>query len=548
MTDENNIPIEPEIQADNESSHEPAMENTVQDTTIEETQMQDTPIEETQMQDTTSDENTVQAPVQNADPVNNNTAGAAPAFRNYNPYDTNNQYAQFRQYSRQYGQYAPQYQSHQHGQQYQMQYGQQYQQQPVQPKKGAAVPLTDSQKKIVLLLRISVILIALIFVYCIISDTISYRNHIPSESSASDATSEKTESSDGSVVIYHEGKPDSAKKAAAKADENGRYTVEGIAAAVSPSIVQITAYSGNTKGSTGSGIILTEDGYILTNAHVVSQFSTFEVELYGIEEPYEAELIGYDSKSDLAVVHVNASDLVPAVIGDSDELNVGEEVVAIGNPAGLTGSVTRGIVSALDRQIRSGNTGFYMDCIQTDAAISPGNSGGALVNMYGQVVGVTSSKYANAYYGGTYEGLGFAISINQALPIAEELISQGYIGGRVKIGITFAALENEYIQAEFAEAFNLEKCPYSEGIWITEISEDCDIANTELSVYDVILSVNGTKVNNYDELLAVINECKAGDVLTAECRTFSFGNGEKDFKAHDYTIEFELMEDTSGDY
>lgn len=465
-------------------------------------------------------------------------------FQNYNPYDKNNQYVQFREYSRQYGQYAPNYQSYQ------------YPQPPAKQKKGAAIPLTDSQKKIVNLLKIAVVLIALIFVYCIISDAVGYRLHGNPETTSSSPSSEADFSEDENTadssaeksVIYREKKPESAKNSYTETDGSGRYNVQGIAAIVSPSIVQITAYEDNTKGSTGSGIILSEDGYILTNAHVVSQCSNFEVTLFDSEEPYKAELIGYDSKSDLAVVRIDAEGLVPAVIGDSDELNVGEEVVAIGNPAGLKSSVTSGIVSALDRQIRSGSTGFYMECIQTDAAISPGNSGGALVNMYGQVVGVTSSKYANAYYGGTYEGLGFAISINQAMPIAEELINKGYIGGRVKVGITFAALESEYVQAEFAKAYNLEKCPYSEGIWITDISPECDIANTDLAVNDVILSVNGTKVNNYDELLAVIKTCKAGDTLTAECRTFSFGNGEKDFKAYDYTIEFKLMEDTSGDY
>lgn len=526
-----------EIPENNDCSCEPEKTETPP---VSEEQSTDSPPEENiQPKNTAADE-----PVQSTFAEQASMHNPGQPFQNYNPYDKNNQYTQFREYSRQYGQYAPQYQ-----------YVQQYQQNTPK-KKGAAVPLNESQKKIVTLLRISVILIALVFVYCIISDIFGYRsyeNRSHTDSSVSETVPESDKSSSSSsseknTVIYREGKPESAKNSDTETDENGKYTVQGIAAQVSPSIVQIAAYEDNSKGSTGSGIILSEDGYILTNAHVVNQYSNFEVELYGNEKTYKADLIGYDSKSDLAVVHIDAEGLVPAVIGDSDELNVGEEVVAIGNPAGLTSSVTSGIVSALDRQIRSGSTGFYMECIQTDAAISPGNSGGALVNMYGQVVGVTSSKYASAYYDATYEGLGFAISINQAMPIAEELINKGYIGGRVKIGITFAALENEYVQAEFAEAYNLPECPYSEGIWITAISPDCDIANTELAVNDVILSVDGTKVNNYDELLAVIEDHSAGDTLTAECRTFSFGNGEKDFKFYDYTIEFKLMEDTSGDY
>ena len=127
-------------------------------------------------------------------------------------------------------------------------------------------------------------------------------------------------------------------------------------------------------------------------------------------------------------------------------------------------------------------------------------------------------------------------------------MNQGYISGRVRIGITFASMEAEEVQQEFASTFGLDECPVSEGIWITEISEDCDIANTDLAVNDIILSVNSQDVNNYDDLFAVFDDCKAGDVLTAECRPFETGETEKDFRSRDYTIEFKLMEDKSGDY
>lgn len=523
MADENNIFDENENENDNKT--EPATHADEISENITEQPAQDIPEENRQ----------------NEAPINEPPFNADQNFGGYNPYDPNNQYTKFKELNRQQGQYAPQYQSYQDFTQYQ---------QPAVPKKAkAAVPLTESQKKIVTWLKIAVILIALIFVYCIISDAVGYRIHgnrntIPSPDIT---TPDEDHDTDDEPVIRREKKPATDGNSSISSDNSGKYTAEEIAVNVSPSIVQITAYEGGSKGSTGSGIILSENGYILTNAHVVNDYSSFEVTLYDDEEVYDAELVGYDSKSDLAVMHIDAEGLVPAVIGDSDELNVGESVVAIGNPAGLTNSVTKGIVSALDRQIRSGNTGFYMDCIQTDAAISPGNSGGALVNMYGQVVGVTSSKYANAYYGGTYEGLGFAISINQAIPIADELIKNGYVGGRVKIGITFASLESEIVQAQYAETLGLEKSPVTEGIWITEISSECDIANTELEVNDVILSVNGTKVNDYDDLFAVIQDCKAGDVLTAKCKSFNADDSGK-VTAHDYVIEFELMEDTSGDY
>lgn len=443
-----------------------------------------------------------------------------------------------------------------------MQYGAPYQQpqyqqpqygfippQPVQPavQKKTVPPLMASQKKLFTLMKIGIILIAAIFAYCIISDVVLYAT---GNAPSSYASSEVKESSSSGKIrpdntdpdINYESTPSHNSTEDIEPDKDGRYSVEEVAALVRPSIVEIVSFGedGSEIGG-GSGIILSADGYILTNAHVVS-----EADRYGLvfHDGSKAEgfLVGYDIKSDIAVLITDDDyELTPAALGDSDALNVGEEVVAIGSPAGFTSTVTSGIVSATGRQIRNGTTGFYMECIQTDAAISPGNSGGALVNMYGQVVGITSSKYAS-YYSGTYEGLGFAISINQAAPIFEELIENGYISGRVRIGITFMSMEEETVQAEFMASYELDKAP-SEGLWITEIAEDCDVAKTQLQPYDLILEVNGKKVNNYDDLFAIIENSKAGDVLVAKCRRYELDNGYEDF-----TIEFALMEDTSGDY
>ena len=325
-------------------------------------------------------------------------------------------------------------------------------------------------------------------------------------------------------------------------DENGRYTVEGIAVAVRPSIVEIYTYADKMNVSalgSGSGIIMSEDGYIVTNTHVLEGAASYLVYLSD-GNSYSASLVGRDAKTDIAVLKVDKSDLTPAVLGDSDEVELGEEVVAIGNPAGLSGTLTNGIVSGLNRKIRTESTGYQMTCIQTNAAISPGNSGGALVNMYGQVIGITSSKYVSS----SYEGLGFAITINEAIPIIEELISQGHIGGRFRIGISFYGVKTPYTQAMFAEEYNMELPDDFDGIWIGEIDESCDIAKSKLKKGDFIVSVDGKAVTDYDTLFAAIGNKKAGDTLQAKCVRIEKTTG----KQTEFTITFALMEDTSGDF
>ena len=335
-------------------------------------------------------------------------------------------------------------------------------------------------------LKIVAGLLAALLLYCIGSDVVKYRHGetVPA-AAASDTVNEDTQK----VIIQQQDKPELDKNAE-NTDENGAYTVEGVAAAVRPSIV--------------------------------------EIETYG------------DAKTDLAVIKIDGSDFPAATMGNSDEVVLGEAVVAIGNPAGLSGSVTNGIVSGLNRQIRSDATGFDMNCIQTNAAISPGNSGGALVNMYGQVIGITSSKYVSS----SYEGLGFAITINEVLPIVQDLIDNGYVTDRVRVGITFISLLPEEVQQNFADEIGMKTIPDDlSGVWITEIAEDCDIANTELQVNDVIVSVQGEAVDDYDSLNAAIAGLKGGDTMEARCRRYQ-PNGTFE----EFTIQCKLMEDTSGNY
>lgn len=328
-------------------------------------------------------------------------------------------------------------------------------------------------------------------------------------------------------------------------DENGKYTPEGIAIAVRPSIVDIYTYSDSEQDSelkqigSGSGIILSADGYVLTNAHVLESANHYTVHLSD-DTTYEADLIGRDTKTDIAVLKVEAKDLTAATLGDSDEVIIGEEVIAIGNPAGLSGTITNGIVSAVNRKIKTDSTGFEMNCIQTNAAISPGNSGGALINMYGQVIGITSSKYV---INSSYEGLGFAITINEAIPIIEDLISQGYVSGRFRIGIQFYEATSMYAGVVFEQERGFAMPEGMQGLMIDTISEECSIADTALVPYDFLTTVNGKAVSNYDTLYAVIADYQEGEILTGECVHVA-----DDGSTSTYTIEFTLMKDTSGDF
>lgn len=344
------------------------------------------------------------------------------------------------------------------------------------------------------------------------------------------------------VIIYQNSKPDGSNELKNFVDENGRYTTEGAAASVRDSIVEIYTYSDTFHKEllgTGSGVVLTEDGYIVTNAHVLDANGYHDVHTAD-DKIYSAKVIGRDSKTDIAVLKVSADDLSPAILGDSDEVMVGEQVIAVGNPAGLSNTVTDGIVSAVNRKVKSDSTGFEMNCIQTNADISPGNSGGALVNMYGQVIGITSSKYANTLY----EGLGFAITINDAKPIIEELINNGFIGGRFRIGITLISMDNPASIYAIEEELGFELPDDFSGVYINDIAEDCDIANTELKKGDFIIEINKIPIRSYDELYnAITASYGAGDKVPAKCASVS-----EDGTVTTYDIEFMLMEDTSGDY
>lgn len=294
-------------------------------------------------------------------------------------------------------------------------------------------------------------------------------------------------------------------------------TATNVASQVLPSIVGIqvqytvnSIFNGSQAASAeGSGIILSEDGYILTNNHVVSSADTsnyyqvseaskITVTLYNDSTKYEAKVIGTDSQTDLAVIKIDKSGLTAAQLGDSDSVTVGEFAMAIGNPLGMQSSVTSGIISAVDRDITSEDGNTY-NLIQTDAAINSGNSGGALVNGSGQVIGINTLKLD----GTGVEGMGFAIPINSAKPIFEQLISNG------KVSRPYIGLSGRDLDEQTAKANDLV-----EGVYVVSVEPFSGAEKAGIQPGDVIVQIDGKDIKTMDELNEVKNTHQIGDEVS----------------------------------
>ena len=259
------------------------------------------------------------------------------------------------------------------------------------------------------------------------------------------------------------------------------------------------------SASAGSGFILSKDGYVITNAHVVSGAQTIWVDMFN-EESYKAELVGADTSFDIAVLKIEAEDLQPVSVGDSSKLKVGEGVVAIGNPLGeLTFTMTNGILSALDREINT--DGNPQNMLQTNAAINSGNSGGPLFDMDGNVIGVTTAKYSgSSTSGASIEGLGFAIPINTALKVAYDLAEYGYVRGQSYLGIIVSTLDSKT-----ASYYGLPVGPRVE-----QINKDSCAEKAGLQVGDIIIEFNGVKTETHPELLSALKKTQAGDTVNVK--------------------------------
>ena len=255
--------------------------------------------------------------------------------------------------------------------------------------------------------------------------------------------------------------------------------------------------------SAGSGFILTKDGYIVTNNHVITGANTVKVTLYN-GDTYDAAVIGSDEDYDIGVIKINAEDLQPVTLGSSNDLNVGDHVLAIGNPLGeLTFSMSGGMVSSVNRAINVDGTPFNM--IQTDTSINPGNSGGPLFNQYGEVVGIVSAKYSS-YSSEAVEGLGFAIPINDVISMIEDLMTNGYVTNKAYLGATIGTLN-----ANMAQQYRYD---ITEGAFIYSVEEGGAAEQAGLRMGDVITRIDDTKITSLEDLTAAKKGYSAGDTAT----------------------------------
>lgn len=303
--------------------------------------------------------------------------------------------------------------------------------------------------------------------------------------------------------------------------EGGGMSLQDIYTLNIPSVVSITC-QGSRSASSGTGVVLSVDGYIVTNAHVVENAHTYTVQLTD-DRTFSARLVGCDDISDLAVLRIDCTDLTPAQFGDSSTLRVGDTVVAIGDPLGAAfrGTYTDGIVSAINRDVDM--NGRTMTLIQTNAALNSGNSGGPLINCYGQVIGINTMKIGAFTDTAGVEGLGFAIPSTQVKEIVDQIIAQGYVSGRPTLGITGEALSTFYQHYYRMPA----------GLYITEVDPGSDAASKGIQEGDMLLYLDDTRIVSADDLKTAIYEYEVGEVV----EVIIYSRGQQ------YRMELTLGED-----
>ena len=302
--------------------------------------------------------------------------------------------------------------------------------------------------------------------------------------------------------------------------------------------VGILIYKNNALYTEGSGAVVTEDEdgkytYIVTCAHVVNYSGVAVSVLMSDGTEYPADVVGLDTRTDIAVVRIEAKGLTKAEFADSDELTVGQTVYAVGNPGGseFFGSISNGIISAIDRPVSS-STGYEMECIQHTAAINPGNSGGALVNGEGKIIGINSMKIAST----EYEGMGFSVPSNVVIEVFNSIIKNGYVAGRAKLGISYTT-PSGYSQT-YAMYVQMKGLP-SGTIVIADISSDSDLASKDIKVGDMITKVNGKSMTDSGMLSDMIEDMSVGDTLKLTIVRVNTDN----WSQTEFNVEVKLVED-----
>ena len=314
----------------------------------------------------------------------------------------------------------------------------------------------------------------------------------------------------GRTVVYQTTESGSSKNTSVSNESNGSgLTVAQAAAKAAPSTVEIQTeitqqsygmFGGTyTTNAAGSGVIISKDGYIVTNNHVIDGAQKITVKTSDGTE-YDAKLVGTDAKSDIAVLKVDANDLTPATLGDSSKISVGDTAIAIGNPLGtLGGTVTDGIISATSRELVVNNES--MKLIQTNATINSGNSGGGLFDGNGNLIGIVQSKDSGtSSSGATIEGIGFAIPVNDAMEVAEQLIKNGKVTDRATLGV--------YLQTLTTQQGN-----YTPGVYVTNVIDGSGAQAAGLKAYDKIVGADGKEVSSYPDLSAILKTKKPGDTI-----------------------------------
>ncbi len=296
-------------------------------------------------------------------------------------------------------------------------------------------------------------------------------------------------------------RPVSKADLAARPTDSDEMTEAQVYEKVNKSVVGIVVYNSSGEGTQASGVVYSKDGYIVTNDHIYSEIPSAKFKIYAYDgSEYDADFVAGDKVSDLAVLKVKGAKLTPAEFGNSDDIFHGEHVVAIGRPSDATdaSSITRGVISATSRRVQT-TTSYSARLIQTDSAINPGSSGGALVNMYGQTIGITSSKLAST----EYDAVGYAIPTTQMKRIVDELLDKGRVESRAKLGISYNAIDS--VTAE------IKGYDYV-GLYLAEIDEESGLYS-KAEKGDVITHINGVAITNDDIVLDIIEQKRAGDTI-----------------------------------